>query len=105
MSFFADCHCHAPPVIASASTAKSAARERPANTTLRRDLGFFGWAMGSAVRLAHPLRCDTLQACAPQRRQVGKLFGVGHHGDDLGVRVGQVVGSLLRARRLRGAEL
>ena len=99
MLFFADCHCQAPPVIASASTAKSAASERPANMTRRRDLGFFGGVDGLGGRLAHALRRDALGACAPQRRQIGKLVGVGHRGDDLGVRVGQVRRQRRRLRR------
>ena len=36
MLFFEDCHCHAPPVSASASTAMTAAAARPASITLRR---------------------------------------------------------------------
>ena len=93
MLFFVDCHCHAPPVIASASTAKSAARERPANMTRRRDLGFFGGSTGSADGSPTRSGRDALEPCAPQRRQIGDLVGVGHHGDDLGVRVGRLFGS------------
>ena len=103
MLFFWDCHCQAPPVIASASTANSAASDRPANITRRRVLGFFGGAMGSAA--GSPTRFGPMGSARARRneRKVGKLVGVGNRGDDLGVRVGQV--HLPRRRRRRGPKL